>query len=595
MREPTRLWWLRTLILTRETGTRKWCAIRPQALWCQRFRMVDPALLRDRVLVGRYRLDERLGAGGMGSIWRAQHLVLAAPVAVKLIDREAVADEETLARFMREAQSAATLRSPHVVQILDYGVDENLPFIVMELLDGENLAQRLRRVGKLSSGETARILTHIGRAVGRAHEAGIVHRDLKPENVFLIRNEDEEIAKVLDFGVAKVSSVGALGQEGTRTRTGSILGTPYYMSPEQAQGNKTVDARSDLWSLGVIAFECLTGKRPFYSDGLGDLVLQICIRDIPVPSAIGSVPLGFDAWFAKACARDVDARFQTARELTDALREVLGSDAGRDVQWTSPEVSVTSADEPAPLSQARTRIDSPPDTQAPTVLAQSGAHIRLTSGSIPDQHAATIAASSDSAPTSSRGGAAAPVSQSSNSRPANSRPGGSRPENSRPESSRPNSAVIAELLAQAESQPPKRRSGAGLVFAVAGTALAIGLAAGFIFMRREHDPKFRPLPSAVPPASHEAAEPHARPKASTSDRPQVSSREEAVPGPSASAKSAASGHPAASASAAPKTNASASAGSPANAPDAGWVKPAWAIPDDEVHRAHSDDARDGGK
>src|SRR6478752_7989905 len=155
--------------------------------------MVDPALLRDRVLVGRYRLDER-------------------PVAVKLIDREAVADEETLGRFMREAQSAATLRSPHVVQILDYGVDDKLPFIVMELLDGENLAQRLRRQGRLGSADTARIVTHIGRAMARAHEANIVHRDLKPENVFLIRNEDEEIAKVLDFGVAKVA-VGELGDK----------------------------------------------------------------------------------------------------------------------------------------------------------------------------------------------------------------------------------------------------------------------------------------------------------------------------------------------------------------------------------------------
>ena len=315
--------------------------------------MVDPALLRDRVLVGRYRLDERLGAGGMGSIWRAYHLVLAAPVAVKLIDREAVPDEETLGRFMREAQSAATLRSPHVVQILDYGVDDKLPFIVMELLDGENLAQRLRRLGRLGSADTARIVTHIGRAMARAHEASIVHRDLKPENVFLIRNEDEEIAKVLDFGVAKVS-VAALGEDGARTRTGSILGTPYYMSPEQAQGNKTVDHRSDLWSLGVIAFECLTGKRPFYSDGLGDLVLQICIRDIPVPSEFGSVPVGFDAWFARAVDRDPEARFQSARELTDALREVLGGEA-RDLQWTSPD-SFASHDL-TPNSQARTRLD----------------------------------------------------------------------------------------------------------------------------------------------------------------------------------------------------------------------------------------------
>src|SRR4051812_27477339 len=151
--------------------------------------MVDPALLRDRVLVGRYRLDERLGAGGMGSIWRAQHLVLAAPVAGKLIDREALPDEGTIARFLREAQAAATLRSPHVVQILDYGIDQTLPFIVMELLEGENLAQRLRRVRRLTPAETARFVTQTSRAVQRAHDAGIIHRDLKPENVFLVRNE----------------------------------------------------------------------------------------------------------------------------------------------------------------------------------------------------------------------------------------------------------------------------------------------------------------------------------------------------------------------------------------------------------------------
>jgi serine/threonine protein kinase len=530
--------------------------------------MVDPALLRDRVLVGRYRLDERLGAGGMGSIWRAQHLVLAAPVAVKLIDREAVPDEETLGRFMREAQSAATLRSPHVVQILDYGVDDKLPFIVMELLDGENLAQRLRRLGRLPSADTARIVTHIGRAVGRAHEAGIVHRDLKPENVFLIRNEDEEIAKVLDFGVAKVSvgALGQVGQEGTRTRTGSILGTPYYMSPEQAQGNKTVDHRSDLWSLGVIAFECLTGKRPFYSDGLGDLVLQICIRDIPIPSEVGSVPLGFDAWFARAVARDPEARFQSARELTDALREVLGGEA-REVQWTGPEISVTSHDD-APNSQARTRIDSPPDSAAATVVADSNSRIRLTSGSMPaDQHAATVVASSADGPPSARAEVA--------------------------KTSRPNSAVIAELLAHVESEPPRKRSGVGLVLAVAGTALAIGLAAGFVFIKK--NPRLRPLPSAEPPA-HEAAAPRVRAN-KTPDHAQ--SAHEELPVASASVKAAASAHagsaPVASVPAGAAKPPTSSTAAAAAAPDAGWVKPAWAIPDDEPRRVRTDDARDAGK
>ena len=136
-----------------------------------------------QVLAHRYRLESRLGEGGMGSIWRAEHLVLAAPVALKLIDPEIAEDEDATARFMREAQSAATLRSPHVVQILDYGMDGKVPFIAMELLEGENLAQRIKRLGRIAPAETARILTHVGRAMGRAHEAGIVHRDLKPENV----------------------------------------------------------------------------------------------------------------------------------------------------------------------------------------------------------------------------------------------------------------------------------------------------------------------------------------------------------------------------------------------------------------------------
>jgi serine/threonine-protein kinase len=366
------------------------------------------------------------------------------------------------------------------------------------------------------------------------------------------------------------------------------------MSPEQAQGNKTVDHRSDLWSLGVIAFECLTGKRPFYSDGLGDLVLQICIRDIPVPSEIASVPLGFDAWFARAVARDPDARFQSARELTDALREVLGSETAREVPWTSPEVSVTSSEEAAPNSQARTRIDSPaPDSSAPTIAAESNSRIRLASSSVPaDQHAATIAMPNEASSSYSDGPKS---SRSPNARPANSPPSKSRPEHSQPEISRPNSAVIAELLAQAESEPPRKRSGAGLVFAVAATALAIGLGAGFVFMKRQHDPRLRPLPSAAPPPTRDDAAPsRGRPEKKAPEHAGSAREESSAPATSASAKSVASGHPVASASAAPKSNAS-TAPSAASGPDAGWVKPAWAMPDDEPHRVHSDDARDAGK
>lgn len=295
------------------------------------------------VLADKYRLESVLGTGGMGTVYQAQHLALNAPVAVKVIDREVDEGDVALARFMLEAQSAASLRSPHVVQILDYGMEGKRPFMVMEMLEGEPLASRIKRLGRLTPHETFRVISHISRAVSKAHEADIIHRDLKPDNVFLVHNEGDEIAKVLDFGVAKVEAT-QLDKEG-HTRTGSLLGTPYYMSPEQAQGNKDIDARSDLWALGVIAFECMTGKRPFSSDGLGDLVLQICIRDIPIPSKVVPVPLGFDEWFKKACSRDPDTRFQTARDLAESLREALdlGIEAGAAIpesKWVSSRASL---------------------------------------------------------------------------------------------------------------------------------------------------------------------------------------------------------------------------------------------------------------
>jgi serine/threonine protein kinase len=284
------------------------------------------------VIAGKYRLVRQLGKGGMGSVWAADHLALSSEVAIKIIDPAIARNQEALARFLREAQSAAALRSPHVVQTFDYGVHEDVPFIAMELLEGDSLAQRLELGGPLSVADTAKILTQVGRAISRAHEAGIVHRDLKPDNIFLVKNDDEEIAKVLDFGIAKATG-GVLGNS-SQTRTGAILGTPYYMSPEQAEGNRSVDHRTDLWSLAVIAFECVTGRRPFESEALGDLILQICVRPIKMPSSLASVPPAFDAWYAKATQRDPSQRFQSARELTAALRSAVGLGTGADTGRT---------------------------------------------------------------------------------------------------------------------------------------------------------------------------------------------------------------------------------------------------------------------
>jgi len=180
----------------------------------------------DSILGGKYRLLSLIGRGGMGSVWKAEHLGLRALIAVKLMDESLAAMPEAVGRFLREAQAAASLRSPHVVQILDHGVDERtaIPFIAMELMDGESLAGRLERERPLSPPETGRIIGQVARALARAHEAGIIHRDLKPDNIFLVKNEDDEIAKVLDFGIAK-SLAHSLGGH-SATQTGSVLGTP---------------------------------------------------------------------------------------------------------------------------------------------------------------------------------------------------------------------------------------------------------------------------------------------------------------------------------------------------------------------------------
>jgi serine/threonine-protein kinase len=215
----------------------------------------------------------------------------------------------------------------------------------MELLDGEDLDTRLRR-GPLSAAELHKIMSEVCRALSKAHALGIVHRDLKPANIFIVKDGDHETTKVLDFGIAKTRS-NELG--GSTTKTGAMLGTPYYMSPEQAQGTKAVDFRSDLWSLAVIAFYSLTGRLPFQSDALGDLLMRIIVGPIPVPSQMGSVPPGFDRWWFKAASRDVAERFQSAKEFSDSLALACGVSQVSGIVDQSPvhiKPGVLAADQP---------------------------------------------------------------------------------------------------------------------------------------------------------------------------------------------------------------------------------------------------------
>ncbi len=278
------------------------------------------------LIAGKYQLTRLLGRGGMGSVWEGVHATLGTRVACKFIEAEYAGSGEARERFENEARAAATLRSKHVVEVYDHGVtSDGRPYIVMEFLQGEPLDSRLERRGTLSVAETAVILQQVARALTRAHTTGIVHRDLKPENVFLVWDEEDhaDVVKVVDFGIAKFtdSSLGISSQ----TRTGSLLGTPYYMSPEQARGLRSVDARSDLWSLAVITYRCLTGQYPFMGEAVGDLLVRICTSDPARPSSMRSdLSQEVDTWMARALEREPERRFQSAKEMADAFSALAG-------------------------------------------------------------------------------------------------------------------------------------------------------------------------------------------------------------------------------------------------------------------------------
>jgi serine/threonine protein kinase len=277
---------------------------------------------------GKYQLVKLIGRGGMGSVWEARHVSLGTPSAIKFIEAEYANSAEARSRFDKEAKAAATIQSKHAIQIYDHGVTEDgKPYIVMELLMGEPLDKRIERLGQLTLQDTAKILQQVSRGLARAHERGIIHRDLKPENIFIVRNtdDDEEVAKVLDFGIAKIQNSPHSPGITSSTKTGAVLGTPFYMSPEQARGLRNVDHRTDVWSLGVIAFKCITGRLPFDGESVGDLLVKICTAPIPIPShSVPGLPQAFDTWFMRALEREPERRFSNVTELSEHLAFAAG-------------------------------------------------------------------------------------------------------------------------------------------------------------------------------------------------------------------------------------------------------------------------------
>jgi eukaryotic-like serine/threonine-protein kinase len=291
---------------------------------------------------GNYRAISLLGEGGMGAVYLAEHPTIGRRVAVKVLHKNYIRDENLLGRFLNEARAANAIRHPNIIEILDSGtIADGTPFLVMELLEGESLGGRLRRVGALPIPEAVELAYQTASALGAAHKKGIVHRDLKPDNLFIIPDPHEperERIKVLDFGIAKLQQ-GSTG-DSVKTRTGTLMGTPIYMSPEQCRGTKAIDHRSDIYSLGVILFEMLVGQPPFVSEGFGELVNMHLNVQPPVPSSQNpAIPPALDAIVLKMLQKDPEKRFADMGEVQAALKASGGTMfVVRGSQSSSPEL-----------------------------------------------------------------------------------------------------------------------------------------------------------------------------------------------------------------------------------------------------------------
>ncbi len=265
----------------------------------------------------------------MGSVWVATDERLERPVAIKVLAEHDFGGQ-MLRRFELEAKAVARLRSPHIVEIYDYGVHEDTPYIAMELLEGQSLGEAAE--ARLPFGLAARLVGQIGRGLATAHAAGIVHRDLKPANIFLVQHLGEPLAKILDFGIAKLAAPGPERRRSANvTRPGEILGTPKFMSPEQIVSPAAVDARTDVWALGVISYLLFTGRHPFVPPGGGmglpDLIHAIINQEPPPPSTIAELPPAVDALVARAMSKAPNGRFDSALELANAAFALVPGEA----------------------------------------------------------------------------------------------------------------------------------------------------------------------------------------------------------------------------------------------------------------------------
>jgi len=315
-------------------------------------------VLKERdVIAGRYRLDSPIGDGAMGAVWRAEDQVLKRQVAIKFLFVKGSRDPQGMVdQFLREARIAASVQHRNVIHTVDFGtVDDFQPFMVMELLNGESLGDRMAREPPLSPEQLIHIISLTLRGLSAVHDAGIVHRDLKPHNVFLQRDADAVYPKILDFGISRSLNGGQDRPSAIATAEGLIVGTPDYMSPEQARGELNVDRRADIYSMGAILFEGLTGRLPFIAETIGDLIVQIVTTEPPrVIDVAPMVPKPLSDLVAQAMSRSREHRFADARALRRALL------AAAEAAWSRGGRSAASVP-PAPVQAGRGLVGEPPN------------------------------------------------------------------------------------------------------------------------------------------------------------------------------------------------------------------------------------------